>query len=405
MRKFCFLTLLFVLALSDRSLSQSTKSQASDQGGSIPIPTSEEMSGWIDHLGSGDYAKRQLATLRLEKYQQDAIPLVIEAANEATGEKADRLLHFLGSIASDPSSGFGKLAFDSLNELAASRTTSKSIRAEKILQVIGAEQRDNAIESLVACKASVQDRMLQVMSGRVDVKQPLVVDRSFTGNAADLSCLKWMIGIEFARLKGPQIDRAILEQVITLPQLKKLQLIETKLTVDDLSVLQNAPDLDLLEIIYSPIGDEAVELITRLPVWGNVYLFGTQVTPSGNQKLKSSMDGVELFVSRGGFLGVQCGGNSLVIDKVVPNGAAQMAGLRPRDRLLSVNGAPITLFDDLRKQLANFAEGEEVSIEFERLVFPNLDASQFDIPIQRMPTREKFQLPVILGKREDDSRG
>ena len=363
------------------------------------------MSGWIDHLGSGDYAKRQLATLRLEKYQQDAIPLVIEAANEATGEKADRLLHFLGSIASDPSSGFGKLAFDSLNELAASRTTSKSIRAEKILQVIGAEQRDNAIESLVACKASVQDRMLQVMSGRVDVKQPLVVDRSFTGNAADLSCLKWMIGIEFARLKGPQIDRAILEQVITLPQLKKLQLIETKLTVDDLSVLQNAPDLDLLEIIYSPIGDEAVELITRLPVWGNVYLFGTQVTPSGNQKLKSSMDGVELFVSRGGFLGVQCGGNSLVIDKVVPNGAAQMAGLRPRDRLLSVNGAPITLFDDLRKQLANFAEGEEVSIEFERLVFPNLDASQFDIPIQRMPTREKFQLPVILGKREDDSRG
>ena len=375
-----------------------------------PKSAEQEIKAWIEDLGSDNYSKRQLATLRLSKQNTASMPFVIHAANDATGEKADRLFQFLSSMASDPHSESGKIAFDSLSQLAASRTTSKSIRAEKILQVIGAEQRDVAINLLDECKANLRDlRRLQVMSGSVDVKQPLVIDRKFTGNAADLACLKWLTDVQFARLEGPQISREILQQVISLPHLKKLQLVETELTAEDLVVLRDAPDLDLLEIVYSPIGDESAELLTSLPVWGNVYLFGTKLTKSGEQTLKSKLDGIELFLSRGGFLGVVALGTSTVINEAVQLGAAEKAGLRRGDKMLSVNGVPITLFEDLRKQLAKFADGESVTIEFDREVRPRLDLPfgefpQREFPQRGLPQREKFQVEVKLGRRTDISR-
>lgn len=397
----------FLLAIS--TLFSAKIGQSNDD---VPEKFKKEIKSWIEDLGSDDYSTRQVATLRLNKCTEDSIPFLAEAAGTATGEKSDRLFQFLSSIASDPYSDSGKLAFDSLNELAASRTTSKAIRAEKILQVIGAEQREAAIRSLENLKASLRDREIQVMSGKFYMKQPLVIDRKFTGTAEDLACLKWLSDIEFVRLEGPQISRQVLKHVITLPHLKKLQLIETNLNVEDLAVLKDAPDLDLLEFVYSPIGDESVDLLLKLPVWGNLYLFGTKLSSSGQQSLNSQLDGVELFLSRGGFLGVQALGNSAVIDQVVRGGAAEAAGLRKDDKMLSVNGVPIQLFEDLRKQLAKFADGETVVIEMERRVPIGegqnrenpLEFPQLDFQMRGNYERKKFQVPVTLGKRSDTFR-
>ncbi len=331
-----------------------------------PKPSNQEIKDWIDDLGSDEYSKRQLATIKLGNRKNDSMPFVIEAIANATGEKADRLFQFISSIAAEPYSDSGKIAFDTLNDLAVSRTTSKSMRAEKILQVIGAEQRDLALNLLDTCRIPLRDRRLQVMSSNPDIQQPLVIDRQFSGSAEDLVCLRWLTNVQFAKLEGPRISREVLQQVIGLPHLKKLQLIDTELTAEDLTLLREAPDLDLLEIVYSPIGDEAVDTLLSLPVWGNLYLFGTKLTPSGNQSLKSQLDGVDLFISRGGFLGVRAFGNSTVIDEVVDGGAAKRDGLLRGDKMLSVNGRAILLFDDLRKELANFADGETVTIEIER---------------------------------------
>ena len=368
----------------------------------------KEIRAWIEDLGSDNYSTRQVAALRLSKCKEDAIPFLTEAASVATGEKSDRLFQFLSSVASDPYSDSGKLAFEALNELAASRTTGKAIRAEKILRVIGAEQREAAIRLLDTLKASLRDRELQVMSSRIYMKQPLVIDRKFTGTADDLACLKWLTDIEFVRLEGKQISRQVLKHVIALPHLKKLQLIETDLNVDDLAILKDAPDLDLLEFVYSPIGDESVDLLLKLPIWGNLYLFGTKLSSSGQQALKSQMDGVELFMSRGGFLGVQANGNSPVINEVVRGGSAEAAGLRKNDRMLSVNGVPIQLFDDLRKELAKFADGESVVIEIERKERIDgqekdnpLELPQFDFQNQGPYELKKYQIPATLGKRTD----
>jgi len=366
--------------------------------------TKQEIKSWIKDLGSSDYSKRQLATIQLSIRKEDAIPFAIEAMSHATGEEADRLFQFISSIASDPYSESGKIAFDALRELAVSRSTSKSIRAEKILQVVGAEQRDLAIKRLEDCRLSLLDRRIQVMSGSSDEKMPLVIDRKFTGTAEDLGCLKWLTDVQLARLEGPGISRDILKQVLLLPHLKKLQLVETELTIDELAVLRDAPDLDLLEFVYSPIGDEAVELLSDLPVWGNVYLFGTKLTQNGQQMLKYKLDGQELFISRGGFLGVQALGNSTKINMIVDGGAAQKAGLREGDKMLTVNGVPLVVFEDLRKQLAKFADGEKVTLEYERIKFVPNDVPLGDFPMREFPQRgvfmrERAQTEITLGRR------
>jgi S1-C subfamily serine protease len=72
------------------------------------------------------------------------------------------------------------------------------------------------------------------------------------------------------------------------------------------------------------------------------------------------------MIARGGFLGVQCPPTSVIIDEVVPGGAAQLAELQSGDKILSINGVKVVVFEDLRKELANFADGEEVTIEYER---------------------------------------
>jgi S1-C subfamily serine protease len=121
---------------------------------------------------------------------------------------------------------------------------------------------------------------------------------------------------------------------------------------------------------------------------GDLYMICTNLTQQVQQELKSRIDGVDFVFARGGFLGVQCQATSVVIDFV--SGAAQMAGLRQNDRIRRINNIPVVVFEDLRRELAKFAVGEQVVIEFERVSYPN--------------ERETLTLPVTLGKRQEIPR-
>ena len=352
-------------------LSSWTSAQENDSGitkGELPkdAPTISQLKSWAQDMGDEDYSKRQFATIQFLNHKVAAIPVAIEALNEANGERGERLLQFLSSIAADPYSSDGAIAFEAIRNATYAKTTTKAIRAQRIIDAISEEQRQRAIEKLEGLGLQIRDRTIQVISTRQSIPNAFVLDRNYIGEAQDLDCLRWITGVEFARLEGPKVTREILKQVITLPNLQRLQLVQTLLRKDDLEELNNAPDLELLELIYSPVGDEVADLLSELPVTGEMYLFGTQLTIVGQQKLRSKFEGSELMIARGGFLGVQCPPTSVIIDEVVPNGAAQQAELQSGDRILSINGIKVVVFEDLRRELANFADGEEVLIEYER---------------------------------------
>jgi len=369
-------------------------------------------------MASDDYSQRQLATILFTRHKAEAVPFAISALENARGEKADRLFQFLSSIAADPNSPDGDIAYNAIEKVAAARTTSKGMRAQKILQVIGDEQRELSLDRLQRLQVELRDRYFQVISSRVYVRNALVIDATFPGTASDLECLKWLTDVEFVKLEGPEINRELLKHVAKMRGLKRLQLVQTELRSEDLEALTEAPDLDLLEIIYSTIGDEAVDVLSRVPVLGDFYLFGTNLTQDGQQELRSRIDGVDFVFARGGFLGVQCQATSVIIDMV--SGAAEIAGLRRNDRIRRINNIPVVVFEDLRRELAKFAVGEQVVIELERVSYPFELPDQTELPddarltaeelerlrgrLQRKEKRETLTVPVTLGRRQEIPR-
>ena len=86
----------------------------------------------------------------------------------------------------------------------------------------------------------------------------------------------------------------------------------------------------------------------------------------------------------------------------------------------TINNIPVVVFEDLRRELAKFAVGEQVVIEFERVSYPFESPDKSELPddtklpadelerlrgrLQRREKRETLTLPVTLGKRQEIPR-
>jgi hypothetical protein len=326
----------------------------------------EQLRAWVEDLGSDDYSRRQYADLQLARNQLAALPIVLESLKTSIGEKAERLLLFLARLASDPYSVSGVKSMEAMEKLAQQDTTSRSLRARRILNEIYDDQKLRTLEQMRAVGAEPRNASFQIISSETHIKNALVLDSHYRGDEVLLERLRWLDQVEFVRLEGTAASVSTLKYIFKLPNLNRLQLVNANLTQDDLSVFDLAPDLTHVEFIYAKFGDESVPAISRIPVWDRLYLFGTKLTQSGKRDLIEKMEGVDVIVAKGGFLGVRCYETSVEVNEVVPGGAADLASLQRQDRILRVNGIQVSVFEDLRKELANFAEGESVDIEFSR---------------------------------------
>jgi membrane-associated protease RseP (regulator of RpoE activity) len=210
------------------------------------------------------------------------------------------------------------------------------------------------------------------------------------------------------KLEGPAISPEILQAVVKLPQLRSLQIVETNLTSKDLRPLLAASDMDLLEILYSPVDDQCIEILQDVPIFGDLQLFGTELSAKGATELIARMETANVFVGRGGFLGVTCDPGSLVIQQAIKDGPAFKAGIKMNDKLRKINGVPIYNFEDLRKQLAKSAAGESVVVEYDRPVWSLRPIDQDPENRNRNPVRglrqqldgyETHTIDIVLEKR------
>ncbi len=353
--------------LSDRSVNSSLSNE--DDGlEAIPDPSPDELAKWIRDLSSDNYAQRRLAVLRLQSKPVAVLPEAIRTlkSTEAVGDAVESLIQLLAVFAAKPKTENGALAYRTLEELAVGRTSSKAMYAQRALHNIALEQKEFAITRLQEMRIDIKTRGFQILT---TVDKPklnaMVIGDSFSGDPEELECMKWITNVFFVRLEGPKINRRILEKVILLPNLSELQIVRTNLSHEDIAVLERGPDLRLLEIRYTPLDDRVVDVIGRLPAWNDVHLFGVNISPEGKAKIKEKLDGANVFISKGGFLGVSCDPFGLTIQSVENNGPAAQAGIRRGDKLLKINGADIYVFEDLRKQLANHSPGETIVVEFE----------------------------------------
>lgn len=366
------------------------------------IASQDQVRSWARELQDERFAVREAAQTELERNLAVALPELIEIAESSQNQKASGLLQFLGMIAQDALSDQGKSAYECLTRISNERTTERAILAQKILQCIAVQMREKALGRLERVGVVCADRNLSVLTQLRDVKNALVIDRQFSGTQDDLALLPWLFDVQFVKLEGPSITPSVLEQVVKLPQLRSLQIIETSIESQDLRPLLAAPDMDLIEILYSPVDDQCIKILENVPIFGDLQLFGTEVSASGAEQLIAAIETANVFVGRGGFLGITCEPSSLIIQESIPKGPAEKAGIRMGDKLKKINGVPIYNFEDLRKQLAKSAAGESVLVEFDRPIWKSPEFDPIRGPRQKIDGYETLKVDVILGKRTSD---
>ena len=371
---------------------------AQDSPNSQESVSEEQILSWIALLDSPNYAKREWASAQLKSNESKAFPFVQKALENAEGESLDRLLVFLGRVIENEASFHSAAAFEELKRLAKKSSGSRSIRINHIFESIRLKMGQRAWQRVQKLCGEPRYRFVS-MSTEISVTNPFEINNGFKGTAEDLRDLDQVTWIQFARLEGSVISRDILRAVLKLPELKHLQIVDTSLNAEDLSVLREAPDLDILEIVYSPVNDDLLGFIQELPVWGKLWMFGTQISNEGGETAKRLLNDIEIFVSRGAYLGVRSLQNSLYIESVEPGSAAELGGLRTRDRILRINGVQLENFDDLRNHLAKFAPDEEIEIEFERVQRPPITDNP-DADPERL-TRVKLIAKTKLGRRRN----
>jgi len=396
--------LLLVLGGTVPSNAQEEPSQRA----SSQTPTQEQIEAWVKELEDERFAVREAAENQLARNLTVILPTLIEIAKADGSGSPCGLLQFLGFVAQDAWSDQGKLAYECLGQIAKERTTQRAILAQKIIQSISVSMREQTLERLERVGVLCQDRELSVLTQVRQVKNALVIDQEFRGTQEDIDLLPWLFDIQFVKLEGPAISPEILQAVVKLPQLRSLQIVETKLTSKDLRPLLAASDMDLLEILYSPVDDQCIEILQDVPIFGDLQLFGTELSAKGATELIARMETANVFVGRGGFLGVTCDPGSLVIQQAIKDGPAFKAGIKMNDKLRKINGVPIYNFEDLRKQLAKSAAGESVVVEYDRPVWSLRPIDQDPENRNRNPVRglrqpldgyETHTIDIVLEKR------
>lgn len=396
--------LLLVLGGTVPSNAQEEPSQRA----SSQTPTQEQIEAWVKELEDERFAVREAAENQLARNLTVILPTLIEIAKADGSGSPCGLLQFLGFVAQDAWSDQGKLAYECLGQIAKERTTQRAILAQKIIQSISVSMREQTLERLERVGVLCQDRELSVLTQVRQVKNALVIDQEFRGTQEDIDLLPWLFDIQFVKLEGPAISPEILQAVVKLPQLRSLQIVETNLTSKDLRPLLAASDMDLLEILYSPVDDQCIEILQDVPIFGDLQLFGTELSAKGATELIARMETANVFVGRGGFLGVTCDPGSLVIQQAIKDGPAFKAGIKMNDKLRKINGVPIYNFEDLRKQLAKSAAGESVVVEYDRPVWSLRPIDQDPENRNRNPVRglrqpldgyETHTIDIVLEKR------
>lgn len=371
----------------------STKTDGNPSAKPSIAPEERQIQAWIEQLQSDSYASRRLAYQLLEPHPEIAIKYVREAMDRVDQDAAILLVRLLSEWSVHPDEGYGVGAFNALQEIAKGGVSTKSSLAVNAISSLSIAQAVETENRLIQLNAKIGRETVQIVtSSRMD-QYILRLDDSFRGTAEDLTCVRWLQDTQMVRLDGNRIDRSWLEKIVTIPNLRILQIRHASITNEDINVLRSIKSLETLEIIYTPIDDLAIESLGKLPLWGTMRLFGTKISEEGIDRLKTVLEGATIIHGRGGFLGIGSTVVGLDITQVTPDSAAEKGGIRIGDRILSVEGKSLSNFNQLRDELAKFAPGDRIIVEVERI-----DRMQ-DLDGKRDDRRARFKLPVILGEQ------
>jgi hypothetical protein len=290
----------------------------------LPARTSDPaVSRLIVQLGAEDFAVREDAFRRLHELGPQAVPALEQAARDDNPDVARSSLLLLERLFVDGCLSTADDAERALERLAASPT---AVMGRRALTVLASHQRLREQRAVAA---------IRELGGKVEYEE---ID------PGQFAILQW----------GP------------------LGGFENRISIPDFPFAK----VHIMLLKEWRGGEEGLWHVARLEYNWGAHLPGCGIDVTnirGNgvpfesvQKLAARLPGARIQ-ERGASLGIRCQAiDRCMIADVVPNGAAERAGVQPGDTVVRFDGETIMSFPDLVSRLMDRLPGDEVDLQVER---------------------------------------
>lgn len=327
----------------------------------------------VAELASDSYLRRKRATAELIQIGQPAVEALVARLQTGDLETTERVIGILQEIASstsvvptNPGTSQNDQAWEELTRIS-TLGGSQGSRAKLATKEVREVRREKAIEILrnQGMFVGISDF---IIGAREMPKNMIEINEEFTGNAQSINLLRWVDGIEYARIKGEAIRAEVLSGIIQMPDLKTLTLMHGELDMPSMQTLGGIPELRHLELRYIPMSGDLVDQLSTIPIRVSLTLNGTAAPVERVDALRKTVPGLEIELKQGGFLGVRCfdSFNECSINEVITGKAAEQAGLLPGDVIVEADGKPVKQFKDLQEAINAHMPGETIEINYRR---------------------------------------
>lgn len=281
-----------------------------------PPPAATEVAGWIEQLGSAQYAQREAAAKHLAAIGRPALPALADALAGGDFEVASRSVEIVRGMLAAEEEELAGSAERLLERIATADASAVGRLAESALEFHQAGMAAAARERLEGQGAVFRERLFAAGEPGVEIE----FGAGWRGGPDDWRLLPRLRGVVCVSVHGVPLDA------------------------------------------------EAVGVLGRLPGVRRIDLFGTAAPDAAVAALVARLPDALVDVRKGGKLGV----SSIVqagpceLSGVQPGSAADKAGLRAGDVILAVEGEPVASFEALTKRLAAHGPGVAVQLDVQR---------------------------------------
>jgi hypothetical protein len=333
-------------------------------------PPGTEIDRWVNDLGHDQYLRRENANRKLVAIGTPAIQPLAAAMNTGDLEVIERAIDVITEIGFTKAPSDDGGAWDQLSKIATVGTGQKASRAQSALAEIRAHRATQALAALkIAGVTITTDKLFELSSPRP--RLVVTIGETWNGELDSLQWLRWLDGIENAQVKDKAGSRAVIEQVVKIPNLKSISFVDAIVDESSLEPLKKLKRIESLGFRYSDLKDEYGDLIASLPIRTSLELTKTGISKEVVESMQQTLSGLEIMHRQGGFLGVQCNSSTSVetvcqITSVVPRSAAQKAGLLPGDIIVHVGTSEVRHFDDLQREINRHIPGDDIEVKLHR---------------------------------------
>jgi hypothetical protein len=377
----------------------------------------------IADLDSESYQARRQATRTLAGCGDAVVPRVLAAAKGRSLETTARAVEVLKYLAMSPDDVTEDAAYGALEQLSQLPSPSSASRALAAMQTLKETRQDRTIARIRDLGGNVSEpysptvfaggkfRVMGRARGVVIVGPGGIVEDVESGSgsiAVTIDAAKWKPGREGMKvlrklstitqlvLEGKEVDDAWVAELSSAP-IKDLQYVtfrRTSITDKSLEHIAKWKSLASIDVMYAPLTDAGVMELAKLKNVQSVRLYGTRVSQAGALRLDGALVGARAAETKkapdpdevkglleavstapaivdrrgGALLGVRgaLGEDGCEINEVTADSAAEKAGIRPGDTIVTFDNKVVKNFNELTAAISDKAGGDKVNIEISR---------------------------------------